>query len=118
MHFTIMAAAAPAGGITDLVKDTAETFGWNVGLFLSQVISFVIVAGSKNLKLTKVPVGPLGTTARNIYRLGPADNGLYKLAGTISDNSTTEFRDIGVSAAHPTLCGRCAEVVEEGARSD
>jgi len=34
-------AAASAG---DLVHDTAETFGWNPKLFLSQVISFVIVA--------------------------------------------------------------------------
>jgi len=45
MTLLILAAAAPAGGgIGDLVKDTAETFGWNLGLFLSQVISFVIVA--------------------------------------------------------------------------
>jgi F-type H+-transporting ATPase subunit b len=45
MTLMILAAAAPAGGgIIDLAKDTAETFGWNLGLFLSQVISFVIVA--------------------------------------------------------------------------
>ena len=44
----------------------------------------------------------MGTTARNIYRLGPADNGLYKLADANSDNSTTEFRDTGVSAAPRT----------------
>jgi F-type H+-transporting ATPase subunit b len=45
MTLLILAAAAPANaGIGDLVKDTAETFGWNLGLFLSQVISFVIVA--------------------------------------------------------------------------
>ena len=41
MSLTILAAA---GGFTDLVKDTAETFGWNLKLFLSQVISFVLVA--------------------------------------------------------------------------
>jgi F-type H+-transporting ATPase subunit b len=35
---------AAAGGFIDLVKDTAETFGWNLWLFLSQVISFVLVA--------------------------------------------------------------------------
>ena len=42
MSLTILAAAA--GGFADLVKDTAETFGWNLWLFLSQVISFVLVA--------------------------------------------------------------------------
>ena len=45
MTLMILAAAAQASsGIGDLVKDTAETFGWNLGLFLSQVICFVIVA--------------------------------------------------------------------------
>lgn len=41
MSLTILAAA---GGFADLVKDTADTFGWNLKLFLSQVISFVLVA--------------------------------------------------------------------------
>ena len=36
--------AATSGGITDILRDTAETFGWNWKLFLSQVISFCIVA--------------------------------------------------------------------------
>lgn len=33
-----------ASGFTDTAKDLAETFGWNWQLFLSQVISFTIVA--------------------------------------------------------------------------
>jgi F-type H+-transporting ATPase subunit b len=36
--------AAAAGGFTDVLRDTADTFGWNWQLFLSQVISFCIVA--------------------------------------------------------------------------
>ena len=36
--------AASSGSVTDILRDTAETFGWNWKLFLSQVISFVIVA--------------------------------------------------------------------------
>src|SRR5947207_8072218 len=36
--------AAASGGFTAMVRDTAETFGWNPWLFLSQVISFNIVA--------------------------------------------------------------------------
>lgn len=42
MNFALIAAAA--GGFSDTIRDTAETFGWNPWLFLSQVISFVIVA--------------------------------------------------------------------------
>lgn len=41
MHMII---AAASGGFTDMLRDTAETFGWNPWLFLSQMISFVIVA--------------------------------------------------------------------------
>ncbi len=33
-----------AGGIADLVNSTAESFGFDVRIFLSQVISFIIVA--------------------------------------------------------------------------
>jgi F-type H+-transporting ATPase subunit b len=40
MNIAILAAT----GIGDLVRETAETFGFDVWIFLSQVISFVIVA--------------------------------------------------------------------------
>src|SRR5947208_14751024 len=36
--------AAASGGFNEMLHDTAETFGWNLWLFLSQVISFTIVA--------------------------------------------------------------------------
>src|SRR5947209_10034140 len=35
---------AAAGGFGDMLRETADTFGWNWQLFLSQVISFCIVA--------------------------------------------------------------------------
>src|SRR5262249_49849359 len=36
--------AASSGGAADILRETANTFGWNWKLFLSQVISFCIVA--------------------------------------------------------------------------
>jgi len=36
--------AVTNGGFTDMLHDVADTFGWNPWLFLSQVISFAIVA--------------------------------------------------------------------------
>lgn len=36
--------AAASGGFTEMLHETAETFGWNPWLFLSQIISFAIVA--------------------------------------------------------------------------
>lgn len=35
---------AQGGGLTDIARSTGETFGFDVRIFLSQVISFVIVA--------------------------------------------------------------------------
>jgi F-type H+-transporting ATPase subunit b len=39
----VMTAAA-TGGFNDMLRDTADTFGWNPWMFLSQVVSFSIVA--------------------------------------------------------------------------
>lgn len=39
-----MATLFLAAGIVDQARETAEQFGWNPRLFLSQVISFIIVA--------------------------------------------------------------------------
>jgi F-type H+-transporting ATPase subunit b len=39
-----MMVLAASDSFADTVRETAETFGWNPWLFLSQVISFVIVA--------------------------------------------------------------------------
>jgi len=41
MNITI---AAASGGFIEMLRDTGDRFGWNPWLFLSQVISFAIVA--------------------------------------------------------------------------
>ncbi len=41
MNITIL---AQAGSMTEMARATGETFGFNLWMFLSQVISFVIVA--------------------------------------------------------------------------
>ena len=41
MNITFLAAA---GGLGDLVNETAESFGFDAWIFFSQIISFVIVA--------------------------------------------------------------------------
>ena len=39
-----MIVLAASGSVGDMLRETAETFGWNPWLFFSQVISFTIVA--------------------------------------------------------------------------
>jgi F-type H+-transporting ATPase subunit b len=41
MNITLLAAS---GGIADLARETGESFGFDVWIFLSQVISFLLVA--------------------------------------------------------------------------
>jgi F-type H+-transporting ATPase subunit b len=41
MNFVLAAAES---GLSETLHETADTFGWNIWLFLSQVVSFVIVA--------------------------------------------------------------------------
>ena len=36
--------AAAGGGLLDIARDTGEQFGFNTSLFISQLISFLIVA--------------------------------------------------------------------------
>ena len=51
----LIIAAAASGGFSEMLHDTAETFGWNWKLFLAQVISFCIVA----LLLRKLAYKPI-----------------------------------------------------------
>ncbi len=44
MALILILAQSSGGGIVDSAREIGETFGWNPWLFLSQVISFVIVA--------------------------------------------------------------------------
>lgn len=44
MNSLILFAAAPSGGIGDLAASTAKQFGFSWTLFISQLISFVVVA--------------------------------------------------------------------------
>ena len=48
-------AAAAEGGLGDIAKSIADTFGWNPTLFVSQVISFCVVA----FILNKFAYGPI-----------------------------------------------------------
>jgi len=43
MNITLLAAASP-GGIVDLARETGEQFGFDWWIFLSQIISFCLVA--------------------------------------------------------------------------
>jgi hypothetical protein len=49
-------------------------------------------AGSGQISVTSIPLGPAGTTARNLYRT-EAGGSVFKFLRKIGDNSTTTFTD-------------------------
>lgn len=62
---------------------------------VSSVVSVADKTVNGKVNVTAIPLGPTGTTARNVYRTlaGTASNTAKKLVGTISDNTTTTLLD-------------------------
>lgn len=59
----------------------------------SNVLNVVDKTVNGQVALTNIPLGPTGTTGRNIYRTVAGDTGNPKLVGSIADNVTTIFTD-------------------------
>lgn len=80
----------------------------------SNVINVVDKGADGKMALTVIPVGPAGTTARNIYRSAAGDAGPWLLAGTIADNATVVYTDNladgGLGVAAPATAGGTATV--------
>lgn len=59
------------------------------------------------VNLTAVPLGPVGTLARKVYRTVAGNTGQFLLVGTISNNTQTTFADnvadANLGAAAPTV---------------
>ncbi len=66
MLATLITLAAPDGGILDTISATGEQFGFNWGLFLSQIISFSIVALLLQMFAYKPIIAVLETRRRTI----------------------------------------------------
>jgi len=82
--------------------------------YYSNARSNPILTGAEvyNISLTDIPIGPLGTTARYVYRnVGSASkaacksNTTYYLASTLADNTTTTLND---TVSDSTLAGNTA----------
>lgn len=93
----ITATAASGGAITTGLHSWYCTFVGSTGVGESAAGAHSnqlnIGSGNQTVNLTTIPLGPAGTTARNIYRTVAGDTGSPKLVGTISDNVTTIFTD-------------------------
>jgi len=80
---TVLAAAAPAGGEGDVVTEIVQTFGVNWKLFISQVISFLIVA----FVLKKFAFGPVQEMLeQRKSRIADGEEKLAKIEQQLADS--------------------------------
>jgi hypothetical protein len=87
---TCTAAAGAAGTLTG-TYDYKITFTDGSGETKGSTASNSLAVTSKKIDLTAIPLGPTGTTERNIYRR--IGSGKYFLVHTISDNTATTYTD-------------------------
>ena len=87
---------ASAGLITNGTHQWAYTYvdgsGENVISTASNVLT-TVTADHGQATLTGITVGPVGTTARNVYRTKAGVPGVFYLLTTLADNTTTTFTD-------------------------
>lgn len=81
--------SVPAGGhtykVTFLYYDSEESNGGPASAL------HTVVNPNNTVNLTAIPIGGYGVTARKIYR--DDNDGVYRLVGTVADNTTTIFAD-------------------------
>ena len=83
IDLSIIAAAAPTGGEGNVVTEITQTFGVNWKLFISQLISFTIVA----LVLKKFAFGPIQEMLeQRRYRIADGESKLAEIEKQLADS--------------------------------
>lgn len=122
----LTAGAPTAGGSctagTHSYKATfVNQFGETLPSATSNIITCVTTSG-QTVPLSGIPVGPTGTTGRNVYRTVTGNTGNYlldcALSPCIADNSTTTYGDTivdgSLGAAAPASDTSAGEVLQVG----
>lgn len=63
------------------------------------VSNTIAAVTDEDIELSNIPLGPVGTTNRKIYRKSSETGGGYKLIDTIADNTTTTYTDTTADAS-------------------
>jgi hypothetical protein len=95
----IAAANAGAGNVADGAYKYTCTFVNAAGESVEQnPTSHTVTGGPRAVSLSTIPLGPVGTTARKVYRT-KAGGSTYYLLTTISDNTTATYSDTTVDGS-------------------
>lgn len=89
------ATVAAGGSVTAGTHSYQITFQENGGETTGGTTSNIVTTSGGNLQvnLTNIPIGPIGTYQRKIYRTVAGNTGSYKLVATITNNTATTYSD-------------------------
>jgi len=110
---TLARFASPTGAISvasTAGSGTAGTYEWGVTFVNANGETSVgansaatVMGASWGANLTNIPIGPTGTTARNVYRRQTNGANTWVVVGTIANNTATNLTDNGTgSSAAPS----------------
>lgn len=100
------AVGAGAGSLSAGTYVYAVTIGSSDEYVCGAISNTVTATASGSVELTHIPLGPLGTTARKVYR-SEVNGTSLKLLATISNNTATTYTDTiadgSLGAAYPSV---------------
>jgi hypothetical protein len=108
------AKIGPAGSITRTAISYAITWDddWYVPGAVSNTIAIVT---AQNISLSNIPLGPIGTVNRKIYRKSSETGGGYRLIATLANNTSTTYTDTTADASAGTLMPGVTDSMPRGA---
>lgn len=108
--------ASPAGGaLTEGTYKYAYTFYNGMAESNFSAIMSEDAALNDLGRLTDILLGPEGTTERRIYRSDVGGSQLYYV-GTLSDNTTTTYDDLGAKPPHASASASPGDAVKDDSR--
>jgi len=97
---------------TDISYKITWDDDWYVPGAVSNTIAAVV---NQNISLTNIPLGPVGTTNRKIYRKSSETGGGYRLIATIANNTATTYTDSTADASAGALMPAVTDSMPRGA---
>lgn len=103
-----------AGAITRTAISYKITWDddWYVPGAVSNTIATVT---AQNILLSNVPLGPIGTVNRKIYRKSSETGGAYRLITTLANNTATTYTDSTADASAGTIMPGVTDSIPRGA---
>lgn len=107
------ALAGAAGNITKTSISYKVSFDADA-LITDAVSNEIAAVTTKKIELTNIPLGPVGTTNRKIWRKDSSTGGFWKLLTTLSNNTATTYQDDTADVSGNAAIGAATDLMPKG----